>query len=67
MLLPLHEATEQTQRNDSKKEVTECNVFELMGMFYRILERLIIFTPCSKHGDVGVEGLEEDEDDEDHG
>jgi hypothetical protein len=28
LLLPLHEATEQTQRNDSKKEVTECNFFD---------------------------------------
>jgi len=51
MLLPLHEAMEQAQRHDRKKEVMECNVFELMGMFYGILERLIIFTPCSKHGD----------------
>ena len=41
---------EQAQRHDRKKEVMECNVFEVMGMFYGILERLIIFIPCSKHG-----------------
>ncbi len=50
-LLSLHEATEQTQRNDSKKEVTECDVFGLRVMFFGILDHLIIFTPCSKHGD----------------